>query len=347
MFVLESYTVAVVFCVVTMLCWGSWANTQKLAGKRWRFELFYWDYVFGVLLMALIFAFSMGSFGEGGRSFLADVRQADPAKILLALLGGAVFNIANILLVAAIAVAGMAVAFPVGIGIALVEGVLVNYLTSPKGNPIVLFAGVALVAAAIILDALAYSRLPRQGKSGVFRGLILAVLCGILMGLFYYLVAAAMPEPEPENFINLPTGILSPYTAMVFFSLGMLASQIIFNAANIISWATDPQVPTPDYLQGKPRDHLWGVVGGMIWAVGMTFSIIAFGVAGPAISYGLGQGATMVAALWGVFIWREFREAPPGTSRLIWLMFVGYVLGLALIILAGKWDALMQTFGGR
>src|SRR3990172_7018341 len=335
MFVLESYAVAVVFCVITMLCWGSWANTQKLAGKTWRFELFYWDYVLGVLLMALVFAFTMGSFGSSGRGFLEDVGQADSGNLGLAVAGGAVFNAANILLVAAIAVSGMSVAFPVGIGIALVEGVLVNYLTSPKGNPILLFTGVALITAAIVLDAVAYGRLPRQSKGGTARGLILAVFCGILMGLFYFLVKEAMPEPEPKNFINLPAGKLSPYTAMVFFSLGMLESQLVFNTANIIGWSTESEPRTPDYLKGRPRDHLWGIVGGTIWAVGMTFSIVAFGVAGPAISYGLGQGATMVAAFWGVCIWREFREAPPGTNKLIWLMFAGYFVGLALIIWSG------------
>jgi len=335
MFVLENFPIAIVFCVVTMLCWGSWANTQKLSGKRWPFELYYWDYVFGVLLMALIFAFSMGSMGDGGRGFLADVGQADPANIGSALVGGFVFNAANILLVAAIAVAGMSVAFPVGIGLALVIGVVVNYMATPKGNPTLLFLGVALVAAAIVIDAVAYSRIPSQGKKGTARGLILAVLCGIMMGYFYRFVAAAMPEPEPTNFINMPDGKLSPYTAMVFFSLGILASQIVFNFANIIGWATKSEPSAPEYFQGTPKDHLWGVVGGMIWAVGMTFSIIAFGVVGGGVSYGLGQGATMVAAFWGVFIWREFSDAPPGTNRLIWAMFIGYIVGLGLIIMSG------------
>ena len=335
MFVLESYPIAVVFCVITMLCWGSWANTQKLAGKTWRFELFYWDYVFGVLLMALIFAFTMGSSGDAGRSFWTDFEQADPANIRSAFLGGVIFNAANILLVAAIAVAGMSVAFPVGIGLALVVGVLVNYWATPKGEPIFLFIGVGLVAAAILLDALAYGRLPKKGKGSTVRGLILAVLCGILMGYFYRFVVASMPDPEPENFINLPEGKLSPYTAMVFFSLGLLASHLVFNTANIISWAADPECPLPEYCRGTARNHLWGLVGGMIWAVGMTLSIIAVGVAGSPISYGLGQGATMVAAFWGVFIWREFREAPPGTSKLIWLMFAGYIGGLALIVWSG------------
>lgn len=335
MFVLQDYSLAVVFCIVTMLCWGSWANTQKLVSSRWRFELFYWDYVFGVVLMAVIFAFSMGSMGDTGRSFVEDLRQADRASIGWALAGGAVFNAANILLVAAIAVSGMAVAFPVGIGLALIVGVVVNYMADPKGNPYLLFAGVALVTVAIIVDAVAYGKLPRKAKGGTLRGLILAILCGILMGFFYRFVAASMPEAKPENFVNLPAGKLSPYTAMVIFALGMLSSQVLFNFANVIGWATNEETPTPDYCQGSATDHVWGVAGGMVWAVGMMLSMIAFCVAGPAISYGLGQGATMIAAFWGVFIWREFREAPPGTNTLLWIMFAGYIAGLGLIIASG------------
>ncbi|MCR4414750.1 MAG: GRP family sugar transporter [Thermoguttaceae bacterium] len=331
MFVIESYPLAVVFCVVTMLCWGSWANTQKLAGKRWRFELFYWDYVFGVLLMALLFAFTLGSMGTAGRSFFADLRQAEAGNLGSALLGGVIFNAANILLVAAIAIAGMSVAFPVGIGLALVLGVVVNYWATPKGEPIALFLGVAFIVAAIVLDALAYRTLPGQTKGGGLKGLVLAVLCGILMGYFYRFVAASMSN----NFVNMEAGKLSPYTAMVLFSLGMLASNFVFNTAIMVKPFVGDPVPLADYFKGTAQDHLWGIVGGMIWAVGMTFSIIAFGVAGSAISYGLGQGATMVAAFWGVFIWREFREAPPATKPLIGLMFVGYIVGLALIIWSG------------
>ncbi len=337
MFILQTYAVAVVFCVITMLCWGSWANTQKLAGKTWRFELFYWDYVLGVLLMALIFAFTLGSMGAQGRGFVEDVAQADLEHIGAALLGGVVFNAANILLVAAIAIAGMSVAFPVGIGLALVLGVVVNYVYDPVGNPVVLFLGIALIAAAIVLDAMAYRRLPGQRQTGGAKGLILSVLCGILMGFFYRFVAASMADVKVDaggTLAPLAAGKLTPYTAMVFFSLGMLASNFVFNTLIMVKPFTGEPVPVSDYLKGSGRDHLWGVVGGMIWAVGMTFSIIAAGQAGFAISYGLGQGATMVAAFWGVFIWKEFREAPPGTNRLIWLMFAGYILGLALVIAA-------------
>src|SRR6202048_3872173 len=160
MFVLHSYAWAVVFCVITMFCWGSWANTQKLARKGWRFELFYWDYTIGVLLLTLILGLTLGSSGNAGRPFLADLQQASQSSILSALLGGAIFNGANILLVAAIDIAGMAVAFPVGIGLALLIGVIVNYLAAPVGNVGLLSVGVALVTLAIILDAVAYRRLP-------------------------------------------------------------------------------------------------------------------------------------------------------------------------------------------
>lgn len=329
MFVVQNYWVAVAFCVITMLCWGSWANTQKLAGKRWRFELFYWDYVFGVMLMALIFAFTLGSMGSEGRSFLADLKQADSSSLAWAFAGGVIFNLANLLLVAAIAIAGMAVAFPVGIGLALVVGVLVNYLANPAGNPVLLTLGVALIAVAIVLDAIAYRRLPGGQSAGGTKGLVLSVICGLLMGTFYLCVAKSMAP----GVTNLEAGKLTPYTAMVVFSLGILLSNFIFNTAVMKKpFAGDP-VPVADYFRGSAQDHLWGIVGGMIWAIGMTLNIIAAGVAGPAVSYGLGQGATMVAAIWGVFIWREFREAPPGTNRLLTLMFIGYVAGLALLII--------------
>ena len=330
MFVVPNYTVAVLFCLITMLCWGSWANTQKLAGKRWRFELFYWDYVFGVLLMAMIFAFTLGSMGQQGRGFAADVRQAELVNIFSALLGGIVFNAANVLLVAAIAIAGMSVAFPVGIGLALIVGVLVNYLAQPISNPILLFLGVAMVTAAIVLDAIAYRRIPGQTKGGGSKGLILSIICGFLMGTFYFCVASAMSE-KPEA---LEPGKLSPYSAMVFFALGVVAGHFLANLSLMINWLTGAELKRPEYFQGAARDHVWGVLGGCIWSVGMMFSLIAAGEATYPISYGLGQGATMVAALWGVFIWREFRGVSLETKRLLTAMFAAFAIGLILIILS-------------
>jgi glucose uptake protein len=331
----DNYALAVVFCVVTMLCWGSWANTQKLAGKSWRFELYYWDYVFGVLLMAVIFAFTLGSLFQQGPTFLENAKTADAFNHLWALLGGVVFNAANILLVAAIALAGMAVAFPVGIGLALVVGVFVNYAQSPdQYRPELLFAGVGAITLAIILDAVAYSRLPTEKKGAIVKGLVLSVLCGILMGFFYLLVAKSMPKEYVAGRFDVTK--LTPYTAMWFFAIGMLASNLIFNRLIMAKPVEGPPVTWADYGRGKIWQHLVGILGGMIWAVGMTLSIVAAGQAGFAISYGLGQGATMIAAIWGVFIWREFRAAPKGTNVLLGLMFIGYITGLVLIVLSHR-----------
>lgn len=330
MFIIESYSMAIAFCIITMLCWGSWANTQKLAAATWRFELFYWDYVLGIVLMALVFAFTLGSNGEGGRAFIPDMTQADTGNIFSAVTGGIIFNAANILLVAAIAIAGMAVAFPVGIGLALVIGVVVNYIANPVGDKGLLFGGVALIVAAIILNANAYRKMQLENKNTSSKGLLLSIIAGILMGFFYKYVAAAMfPDfnfPEP--------GKLSPYTAVVFFSLGILLSNFLFNSLLMFRPFTGTRVGYPDYFKGGLKNHVTGILGGAIWCIGMSFSIIASGKAGPAISYGLGQGATVVAAVWGIFIWKEFRNAPKGTSTVLNIMLLLYLAGLSLVIAA-------------
>ncbi len=330
MFILENYSTAVLFCIITMLCWGSWANTQKLAAGSWRFELFYWDYVIGILLLTLVFAFTLGSNGPQGRGFMADLEQADNSNLYSAILGGIIFNAANILLVAAIAIAGMSVAFPVGIGIALVLGVIVNYIDLPEGNPLWLFSGVALIALAIILNARAYQKTTSANASPTTKGLVLSVVAGLLMAFFYRFVAKSMFP----DFANPETGKLSPYTAMVFFAIGILISNFLFNTYIMKKPFVGSPVSFSDYFKGSFRNHLTGILGGVIWCIGMSFSIIASGKAGTAISYGLGQGATVVAAIWGIFIWREFKNAPKGISNLLYGMLFLYIAGIALIIYA-------------
>jgi glucose uptake protein len=326
MVVIESYPTAVFMCIITMLCWGSWANTQKLASKDWKFQLFYWDYTIGVLILSLILAFTMGSTGSKGANFLSNVAQAAPKTILLALIGGIVFNLSNILLVRAIDVAGLAVAFPVGVGLALVIGVIQNYIAAPVGNATKLFTGVAAVVAAIILDGLAYKKLSGAGEKTATKGIFISVLAGVLMGVFYRFVAASMST----DFVNIEAGKFTPYSAVVFFSIGVLVSNFIWNTKIF----TGSAIQYSDYFKGSMKLHLIGILGGIIWNTGMSFSIIASGQAGFAISYGLGQGATMIAAFWGVFIWKEFKAAPKGTNPMLGLMFLLYIVGLALIIIA-------------
>jgi glucose uptake protein len=329
MLVVNSYPLAVALCVVTMLCWGSWANTQKLASKQWPFQLFYWDYSIGVLLLALAFALTIGSTGEEGRSFLIDISQASGDALGKALLGGAVFNLANILLVTAIDIAGMAVAFPIGIGLALVIGVIANYLAAPVGDAAFLFAGVALIVVAILIDAIIYRKLPRDTSHSVGKGLGISIVAGIAMGFFYRFVAASMAT----DFANPEAGLMTPYSASVVFGVGLLLSNALFLIPLMYKPISGERAPLGDYFgKGSPRLHAVGILGGAIWSVGFCLSFIAAGAAGYAISYGLGQGATMVAAFWGVFVWKEFKHAPAGTGALIAAMFALFILGLGSII---------------
>ncbi len=332
MFIVSSYSLAIVFCFITMLCWGSWGNTQKLAGKTWRYELFYWDYVIGILLFSLLSAFTLGSFGSEGRSFIPDLCQAEWGNIGSAFLGGIIFNAANILLSAAISIAGMSVAFPVGIGLALVLGVIINYMGAAKGNPTLLFCGVALVTVAIILNALAYKKLTAKTKKVSSKGIIISLIAGLLMSFFYRFVAASM---DLENFVNPAVGKMTPYTAMFIFSCGIFASNFIFNSLVMKKPFEGKPVTYREYFKGSFKIHMVGVLGGLIWGLGNAFNLIAAGKAGAAISYGLGQGATLVSALWGVFVWKEFKDAPKGTNPYIYMMFLLFLVGLGLIIAAG------------
>lgn len=322
----EVYSIALLFMLVSMLSWGSWANTLKLT-PGYSFQLFYWDYVAGVVLGSLCWGLTLGIWGGGSLSFLSAIRGADTHHILLALAGGAVFNIANLLLVAAIEIAGLAVAFPVGIGLALVVGVLLNYAISPKGNPLLLFGGMALVILAIILDALAYFRREELRRSVGARGIWISVACGVLMGVFYPLVAKALQGPAS----------LGPYTVVFFFALGIAGCAIPVNYILMKRPLTGTApVKMSQYFQTQPSWHLWGMLGGLIWCTGMVFNIVASHaeIVGPAVSYAIGQGATMVSALWGVFIWKEFALAPEASRKLIPAMFFFFLLGLGSIALA-------------
>jgi glucose uptake protein len=314
-----------------MLCWGSWGNTQKLAGKSWRFELFYWDYVLGILLFSILIGFTLGNHGVNGRGFVEDIRQAESGNILNAVFGGIIFNASNILLVAAMAIAGMAVAFPVGVGIALALGVIINYVFVPHGNPVWIFGGVALITAAIIMDAVAYKKHSISLKKVSGKGMLLSVSAGILMALFYRFVASSMVT----SFDVPESGKLTPYSAIFFFAVGVLVSNFLFNFIIMKKPFDGAPLSFKDYSKGSFGVHLTGVLGGVIWNTGMSMSILASGKAGFAISYGLGQGATLIAALWGVFIWKEFKGASKSVNNLVLLMFLAYLAGLALLVYAG------------
>ena len=364
----DNYLLAVVFCIITMFCWGSWGNTQKLAGKTWRYELFYWDYVIGVVLFALVSGLTAGStaacghaalpaganpaVGAAGWGFIENLRQASAGNLGSAFLGGIVFNAANILLAAAISIAGMSVAFPVGIGLALVLGVIVNYVGAPKGDALTLFGGVALIVIAILCNAAAYRikqsgaigdrTLPLGGESGgvrtrrptIAKGLVLSIICGVLMAFFYRFIACTM---DMEFTKAAPAaGMMTPYSAFFVFALGIFASNFVFNAIAMRHPVAGAPIAEKEYFKGGFKIHLVGVLGGLIWGLGNGINLVAAGKAGAAISYGLGQGATLVSALWGILIWKEFKGAPKKAAVLNFAMFVLFLLGLGLIIKAGQ-----------
>ncbi|HJB84323.1 MAG TPA: multidrug DMT transporter permease [Candidatus Alistipes merdigallinarum] len=332
MYIVNNYTLAVIFCVVTMLCWGSWGNTQKLASKSWRYEYFYWDYVIGVLLCSLIFAFTLGSFGSQGRSFLADLGQADWGNIGSAFLGGIVFNAGNILLAAAIAICGLSVAFPVGIGLALVLGVLINYFGAAKGEPLFIFTGVILICVAIVLNGLAYRKMLSGSKKVPAKGIGISIAAGVIMAFFYRFVAASI---DLSNFADPAPGKLTPYTAVFIFAVGIFASNFLFNTIAMRHPVEGEPIRIGGYFRGNLKTHCVGILGGVIWCIGQSFSMIASEQAGAAISYGLGQGATLVSALWGILIWKEFKGAPKSSDWLNVMMFVLFLIGLGFLIYAG------------
>lgn len=326
MYLPHSYETALLFMIGSMLCWGSWANAMKLC-PGYRFQLFYWDYLVGLLVGAVLFGLSLGSVGTEGVGFFHDLSHAPHAAILYALAGGVVFNVANLLLVAAIEVAGMAVAFPVGIGLALVVGSLSSYLIEPQGNPLLLFGGIFLVVIAIVCDSLAYREREGGRKQGNKRGIVLSLLAGLLMGTFYPLVSKAMTGPRAPG----------PYATSFIFVVGVILCALPLNYIFMRKPIDGGVAVTAGQFTAAPaRWHLAGILGGAIWVCGGTLNFVASRVhfVGPAVSYSIGQGATMISALWGVFVWHEFRSPSPRVLRLLIVMFAAFIAGLAAIAVA-------------
>lgn len=328
MVLVQNYALAVFLCAVAMVCWGSWQNTQNLIGKKWRFELYYWDFSIGILLFALLMAFTFGSMGDEGRSFLADLKQADTDNLLSAAVGGVIWNIGTLLLVAAISIAGMSVAFPIGGGIGWTLGILINYMGKPEGNPLFLFSGTAFIVLAILLSMQSYKKLAAHQKKPTLKGILLSLLAGLCIAFFYRFVASALATDfSPEE-----AGKISSYTAVVFFSIGALICTSLLNPFFMARPVQGEPVKMSEWFRGGSTTHLLGMLGGAIWCLGNSVSFMAVGAASPAISYGLSNSAPVVAALWGIFIWKEFKDAPKGTNLLLSLMFGCYLIGLVLIV---------------
>jgi glucose uptake protein len=321
MFTPQSLGIALLMMITSAICWGSWANTYK-GVKNYRFELFYWDYAVGIFLISLILGHTMGGGSGPDPSSLANnIHSADGSNMIYAMVGGALFNLANLLLVAAIDMAGLAVAFPISIGIALVVGVVLSYALQPKGNPAFLGIGVACALIAVILDGKAYGSLASAGRSVSKKSIVTCVVSGILMGLWAPFMTHAMTHGNT----------LGPYSAAVFLTLGALLSCFICN----IYFMKHPLVGEPvsfgGFFRGPASGHLLGLFGGFVWGIGTVFNLVAASFSGVAISYAIGQSAPMVAALWGILAWKEFAGAGSRAKVYVTLMFVFYALAIVLV----------------
>ncbi len=333
MIIIQSYWLAILFCVFAMICWGSWQNTQKMVQKGWRFELFYWDLAIGIMIFATVAAFSVGSLGGAGRTFTEDLGQAEISSMLYAMLGGLLWNMGNLLMVAAIAVAGMSVAFPIGGGIAWVLGIILNYINislkggTPSNYPVLLWIGVGVIIFAIILSGKSYKNLTKTKEKTSFKGILLSVLAGTFIAFFYPVVVNSL---DPV-FVESGKGTLTPYSGVFFMAVGIVISTAVINPFFMRKPVEGPPVKMKMYIAGTTKTHLLGMLGGGIWALGTIFSYMAVGAANPAIAYALSNAAPVVAILWGLFVWKEFSGAPKGTNLLLAIMFISYIIGLILI----------------
>ena len=319
MFTPQTFPLALLMMITSAICWGSWANTYK-GVKNYRFELFYWDYAIGIFLTSLILALTMGSTGHDATSFLNNVHAADTSNISWTMVGGAIFNLANLLLVAAIDMAGLAVALPVSIGIALVVGTLLSYILQLKGNLLFLASGVACALIAVIFDGKAFGSLP-GGRAASRKSIVICIVSGILMGLWNPFVAYGATRGNS----------LTPYSSCFFLTLGALLSCFIWN----IYFMKHPLVGEPvsfsGFFHAPASGHMLGFFGGVIWSIGTVFNVVAGGATAFAISYAIGQSAPMVGALWGVFVWKEFAGASSRAKMFLAGMFVFYCLAILLI----------------
>jgi len=316
-----TFGLALFMMITSTICWGSWANTFKLT-PRYRFELFYWDYSIGVVLLTLLLAFTMGSTPHGPASFLLNLHSASASNLFYAALGGFIFNIANLLLVAGIEIAGLAVAFPLSIGIALVEGVVLSYAIQPKGSLPLLAAGVAFALLAVILVGRAYANLGSRANSAVSRkGVVICIVSGFLMGAFAPLVTRALTADHP----------LTPYTTTVAFALGAFFCCFFVNTWFMRHPITGSPVAFADYFRARPAWHAIGLIGGAVWGIGLVFNLVAANLVGVSVSYAIGQASPMIAALWGVLVWKEFRGSNTRARLYLVAMFACYLAALILI----------------
>lgn len=352
----ESYIVAFLLAVLSLVCWGSWANAYKLAGKQ-RFELFYWDYALGIIVAVSVAAFTFGSLGFAGFAFVDDIMNASKHSWAYGMAAGVVFNLGTLLLVAAMSLTGMSLALPVGLGLAVVIAMLLDYIIKPHVNAVLLFSAIAPILAAVVLDVVAYRAISLQRnqeaiKSGrtrstkltaSWKGVVLAAIGGLLVGLCSPLV----------DLSRVPETGMGPYAAVFMFAAGVFASTFVYNLFFMNLPVQGEPVELRHYFRQPKRSHLLPLLGGTVWGAGSVSLFVASSVTtaapavgaepvpllGPATVHAVGLGAAVLSALWGLLVWREFQGAPGRVRTLVALMVVLLLAGFALLVFAPPFSA--------
>jgi glucose uptake protein len=333
---------------LTLFCWGSWANTQKLVFK-WRFELYYYDFAVGAAIAILIAVYTLGSANPQELTVSDNMMIAGYRKMAYAIATGLVVNLANIMLVAAISLSGMAVAFPTTFGVGLIVMSISNLLGNQASNNVaLLFGGVVLLLTAVLADIFAYRSyldfLATQSKSGpvlnpgtrlpvrppnAYLGIILSAVGGIAWGFFFPLIDMSR---SGENGVG-------PYGQAGLIGAGIFFSTLLYVPFFVNFPVQGEAVQVRSYFKGAKRQHFWGIFGGIIWGIGLV-AVLVEGAAptpvktGPVLSSALIYGAPILATLWGLLVWHEFKGAPQSVKMLQLGMIVLFLAGMLLIALA-------------
>jgi len=307
-----------------MLCWGSWANISK-ALPKWRLEYFYLDFTLGFLLLVTALGATLGSAGSQGFGFFARLSEAARSQVVFALLGGFLWNVGNLLLLASIMIVGLAIAFPVASVIAMILGVGMSFWTQPIGNPVWLTAGVVVLVGAVTTNAAAYRCLRQFSDTSKPKGGVgLAIVAGILVGCFAPLVARALSG----------SAALDSYTVSFYFMVGAMLATALVVPILLAHPLFGDKGSLGGYLQGSLTWHVLGLVAGGIWCFGTVVNFLSGKLVGMAISWGIGSSASMVAALWGIFLWKEFANSGRSAKILIAVSLFCYLMGVVGVAIA-------------
>jgi glucose uptake protein len=338
----QTYAATMVLTILSLLCLGIWVSAFKLVG-RWRFELFYFDFAFGLLVTALILAFTVGNLGYDGFDFLDDLQHTGKRQWVFCFAAGMIFNFANLLLVAAVSVAGTVLAFPVGMGVGLILATVLSFAASRSGNGAMILVGAGLVLVSALVNAIGHrllaqqrhEELARDGKARSTRrpsgakGIVLALVSGLLMGSFWPLLDKAR-----EGDLGM-----GPYAIGTLFTCGVFFSTFVYNIFLMNLPVEGDPVDLSHYFRAKPRQHLWAFMGGVIWSLGTFGGMVVLAApeaqqGSPALHAILAQAAPLLTALVGIFVWRELKGADMRVRALTLLMIVLYGCGVVLLSIA-------------